>query len=170
MKYASSQVTSPATASDATLSIGTVAERAGVQTSTIRYYERLGLLPPPGRTSGRRRYDPGVLELLAAIEVAKAAGFSLREIKQLFVGFEAGSSPSQRWSALAAAKLQELDAQAARIEAMRALLERGLECGCLTLDDCRLVRARLARGTGEPGPGAPAAPGPGGDGLSGRGP
>jgi MerR family redox-sensitive transcriptional activator SoxR len=128
-------------ASDGTLAIGAVAERSGLQTSAIRYYERVGLLPKPVRSSGRRRYDPSVLELLAAIEVAKAAGFSLREIKHLFRGFDRRTPPSERWRQLAAAKLEELDALAERIEGMRALLERGVECGCLTLEDCRLIRA-----------------------------
>lgn len=123
-----------------TLSIGAVAERAGLQASAIRYWERLGLLPKPARDGGRRRYDPGVLDLLAAIEVAKAAGFSLREIKHLFRGFDSRTRPSERWRRMATAKLEELDAMAARIEGMRALLERGLDCGCLTLEDCRLVR------------------------------
>lgn len=125
---------------DGTLAIGEIAARAGLQTSAIRYYERVGLLPAPARVSGRRRYGPEVLQLLAAIEASKAAGFSLDEIKRLFHGFDAATSPSERWHGLAAAKLAELDALADRIEGMRALLQRGLECGCLTLEDCELLR------------------------------
>jgi MerR family redox-sensitive transcriptional activator SoxR len=127
---------------DATLAIGEVAEGAGVQASAIRYYERVGLLPAPERTNGRRRYRPEVFQLLASIEVSKAAGFSLEEIKQLFHGFDLQTPPSERWQQLATAKLEELEALADRLEAMRALLRRGLECGCLRLEDCALVLER----------------------------
>lgn len=125
-----------------TLAIGEVAKRAGLQASAIRYYERVGLLPEPERNSGRRRYRPDVLQLLAAIEVSKDAGFSLEEIKRLFHGFDPATPPSQRWRRLAQAKVRELDALAERIEGMRLLLERGLECGCLRLEDCELLHAR----------------------------
>ena len=122
-----------------TLAIGEVAKRAGLQASAIRYYERVGLLPEPERSSGRRRYRADVLPLLAAIEVSKDAGFSLQEIKRLFHGFDPTTPPSERWAQLAEDKLSELDALAQQVDAMRRLLRRGLECGCLTLEDCELV-------------------------------
>ena len=123
----------------ATLSIGEVAKRAGIQASAVRYYERIGLLPPPERRGGQRRYEPSVVSALAAIGVAKEAGFSLREIKQLLNGLGQDVAPSERWRRLAGEKLRELDALATRIEAMRRLLEEGLQCGCLRLEHCELV-------------------------------
>ena len=128
-------------AASATLSIGEVARLAGLQTSAIRYYERLGLLPTPERSNGRRRYGPEIMQLLAAIETAKAAGFSLKEIERLVQGFDPAVPPSERWRELAQAKLEELRDLSARIDGMRALLRRGLECGCLSLDDCDLLSA-----------------------------
>ena len=122
-----------------TLAIGEVARAAGVQASAIRYYERRGLLPAPARSGGKRRYDARVLQRLRVIEVAKQAGFSLREIGRLLGGFDRRTTPSERWRALAEDKLREVDAQIARAERMRAFLLRGLECGCLTLEDCRLL-------------------------------
>src|ERR671923_1495551 len=65
------------------LTIGEVARRAGVATSAIRYYERVGLLPPAERVSGQRRYGEETLGRLAFIGVAQNAGFSLREIREL---------------------------------------------------------------------------------------
>lgn len=127
------------------LTIGELARQSGVPASTIRYYERRGLLPAPERSGGWRRYEPSALDLLAAIGVAKAAGFSLVEVERLFRGFDAGTSPSERWAKLAEDKLAELDAQSARIDAMRSLLREGLRCGCLSLEECRLVRERLAK-------------------------
>ena len=66
---------------NATLTIGEVAARAGRNTSHIRYYERVGVLPQPERTAGRRRYGEDVLHRLAIIDVAQRAGFTLEEIR-----------------------------------------------------------------------------------------
>ena len=122
------------------LAIGEVAGIAGVSPSAIRYYERRGLLPPPSRSSGQRRYDPRVFRLLRVIEVSKQAGFSLREIEQLLHGFDHGTPPSERWRALAEDKLTDVEALIARAEGMRTLLQRGLDCGCLTLEDCEVLQ------------------------------
>ena len=58
------------------LTIGEVARRAGIATSSIRYYERVGLLPPPERVHGQRRYDTDVLGKLGFIGVARAPASS----------------------------------------------------------------------------------------------
>ena len=133
------------TAQADTLTIGELAERVGFRPSAIRYYERQGLLEAPERGGGWRRYGPEAVEVLTVIRLAKEAGFSLREIQELLAGFEPDAL-SERWAKLAAKKLAELDELATRIEHMRALLRQGLECGCLTVEDCRLVRAAIERG------------------------
>jgi MerR family redox-sensitive transcriptional activator SoxR len=132
-------VTAPDSAEPAMLSIGDVARAAGIMPSKIRYYERKGLLPTPQRSGGKRRYDASILQLLRVIEVSKDAGFSLKEIEHLLHGFGNSTRPSERWRALAEDKLREVDDLIVRAEGMRALLKRGLECGCLTLDDCQLL-------------------------------
>jgi MerR family redox-sensitive transcriptional activator SoxR len=118
------------------LAIGEVARRAGIHASAIRYYEQAGLLPPPRRSSGQRRYDERVLDRLALIRFAQDAGFTVAEIHTLFEGFEEATPASERWQVLARAKLREVDALAARAQRMRVLLEGALTCGCLRLDDC----------------------------------
>jgi MerR family transcriptional regulator, redox-sensitive transcriptional activator SoxR len=128
----------------ALLSIGEVSAQAGLRTSAIRYYERIGLVPEPQRESGRRRYEPDVLRRLAVIELAKRGGFSLDEIHGLLAGFGNDCSPPERWRRMAERKLEELDAAIERIEGMRALLRRGIECGCLRAEDCDLLREQLA--------------------------
>lgn len=125
------------------MSIGELAEQAGLAASAIRYYERRGLLAAPERAGGQRRYGREALETLGAIALAKRAGFSLAEVEHLFRGFDASVTSSARWRQLAAAKLAELDRRAAEIEQMRELLRRGLRCGCITLDDCAMVRDQL---------------------------
>jgi MerR family redox-sensitive transcriptional activator SoxR len=70
------------------LTIGEVARQAGVATSSIRYYESIGLLPEPERLHGQRRYDTEVLGKLAFIGVAQSAGFKLDEIRELVDGID----------------------------------------------------------------------------------
>lgn len=135
----------PLKADPASLSIGEVAERAGLQSSAIRYYERIGLLPSAERQSGQRRYGEDVLTLLAVIEVSKEAGFTLKEIRRLISGFGSEVPPSERWRTLAEGKLTELDSLAARIDAMRFVLRRGVECGCLRLEDCELLASATVK-------------------------
>ena len=65
------------------LTIGQVAERAGLNTSRIRFYERTGVLPQPDRVSGQRRYHPEIVHRLSIIDVAQRAGLSLEEIAPL---------------------------------------------------------------------------------------
>jgi DNA-binding transcriptional MerR regulator len=125
------------------LRIGELAARSGLSAPTIRYYEELGLLPRPARTSGRRVYDEATIDRLRVITFAREAGFTLREIRQLFDGFASATPAGARWQKLAAAKLTELEALAARIEIMKELLREALRCGCLELDACgRLFRER----------------------------
>ncbi len=78
----------------ATITIGEVARRAGLQASAIRYYEKIDLLPKTQRMRGQRCYEPGVLNHLAVIDVAKRAGFRIDEIRHLFHGFGKGSRHS----------------------------------------------------------------------------
>jgi MerR family redox-sensitive transcriptional activator SoxR len=124
---------------DQVLSIGELAERAQTPATTIRFYEREGLMPEPERVGGQRRYPPEAVQRLAAINLAKSAGFSLREIDQFVSGFAPSTAPSARWRKMASAKLEELDRQAAEIKRMRSVLRSGLECNCLTLDECQLL-------------------------------
>jgi len=122
----------------ATLTIGAVAQRAGIATSVIRYYEMIGLLPVPTRLNGRRRYDTSAVQRLRVIGHAQQSGFTLGEIRELFFGFDVGTPPSVRWEALARRKLADLETQLARIHAMQELLHEGIRCGCLTIEQCTI--------------------------------
>lgn len=124
----------------ATYSIGEIAGRAGLSTSALRYYETLGLLPVPERSSGRRRYDQDTLDRLAMIAVAQRAGFTLHEVAVLLEGLQADSPPTREWRELARHKLAEVEQLIARAESMRALLENWLRCDCLTLEDIDAFR------------------------------
>ena len=65
------------------LTITAIARKAGLRTSTLRYYERIGLLPSARRVAGRRRCDVCALKQLQLIAYAKRAGFTLAEIQVL---------------------------------------------------------------------------------------
>jgi MerR family redox-sensitive transcriptional activator SoxR len=125
------------------MNIGEVARWAGVRPSTLRYYEGVGLLPSPERTNGRRRYDGEVLrevlDRLTIVRVAQQAGFTISEIRTLLDGFSEDTPPSARWRVLAREKLTEVDALIERALGMKDLLERGLRCECLRLEECSLV-------------------------------
>ena len=118
------------------LSIGDVAQRAGLAASAIRYYERMGLVPEPPRVGGQRRYDEAVLRRLKMITVAKRAGFSLEEIRTLLHGPSADGSLSNRWRRLAEEKLAEMERKLDEIEAAREILLQGMRCGCYSEEDC----------------------------------
>lgn len=120
----------------AELTIGEIAHQVGVAPSAIRYYEEIGLLPPPVRVNGRRHYDPSTLQRLRVIARAQQAGFTLGEIRELFFGFAVGTHPAARWEALARRKLVETEEQLRRMRAMQSLLHEGLRCGCLTMEHC----------------------------------
>lgn len=119
-----------------TLNIGELAHEAGLRTSSIRFYESVGLLPPPARQSGWRRYDVGILDRLKVIQVARQMDFSLAEIKELLDGFPIGTPPSERWRDIADRKLPELDEIIQRVIALKYLIESGLDCTCEDISLC----------------------------------
>ncbi len=118
------------------LRIGEVAARAGIAPSAIRYYEACGLLPRAERRSGRRVYDESAVERLALIRLAKAAGFTVAEVKRLLGGFARRTPPGERWRELAERKRLELDERIAEAERMKRLLQRVSRCDCPTFEDC----------------------------------
>jgi MerR family redox-sensitive transcriptional activator SoxR len=123
------------------LTIGEVARRAGVATSSIRYYERIGLLPEPDRLGGQRRYDADVLGKLGFIGVAQSAGFKLREIKELIEGVDGANGLGEQMRSLSSQKLDEVEALLERTKAMKGWLEVAKECGCATPAECALFPA-----------------------------
>ena len=128
-----------------TLTIGQLAQQAGIATSAIRFYERSGVLPQPERVSGQRRYGPEAIRRLEVLEVAKRAGFSLDEAKLLLQTADAGTPTFEAVRELAERKLPEVDALIARASDMRAWLLAATDCSCTTLDVCGLFQADARR-------------------------
>jgi len=122
------------------LSIGEVAHRSGMTASRLRYYETRGLISPPERTAGKRRYEPRVLQRLVIIDAAQRVGFSLDEIKDL-LGSRGGPA-HERLRRLALRKLPEIDALIHRATTVQQLLQFCGDCLCNSIDECRLLEER----------------------------
>src|SRR4051794_12110137 len=112
------------------LLIGELAERAGLATSAIRYYESIGLLPEPYRVSGQRRYGEETPERLRFIAAAQDAGFTLREVAELSEGFDVRG--------LAQRKLPEVKAELKKARERKRWLDAASECDCGSPDECTL--------------------------------
>jgi MerR family mercuric resistance operon transcriptional regulator len=112
----------------ANLTIGSLANAAGVGVETVRFYQRRGLLAVPPRAGGIRRYDGKDVERLRFIKRAQAAGFTLAEIAEL-IALDAGED-RPRARELAKARIGALDAKIAELRDARASLARlAKECG-----------------------------------------
>jgi MerR family transcriptional regulator, redox-sensitive transcriptional activator SoxR len=125
------------------MKIGAVAKNAGIRPSAIRFYERVGVLPPASRKSGQRHFGSDVTRHLAVIQFARKAGFTIAEIKVLFNSFEQVKPASVRWQELAQKKWTEMESQIERLKGMQRLLEKSTQCRCIKLEDCgRMMLAR----------------------------
>ena len=117
------------------LTVAALAGRAGISPDTVRYYERAGLLPPPPRSeAGYRLYDPAVVARVRLIKGAQRAGLRLREIRELLQVADQGSCPCGHTETFLRDRLAEVDAELARLTALRAeltgLLERDPDACC----------------------------------------
>jgi len=125
------------------LSIGELARATTTPISTVRFYERKGLLPPPPRESGQRRYPPAAVDRVRLIRMWQSSGFSLGEIAQLLTDRE--DLPA--WKELVHTKIAELTVLEAEIERSRRLLEHALLCRAPDWTTCPTMQATAREGT-----------------------
>lgn len=122
-----------------------VARLTGVPASTLRYYEERGVIASIGRRGQRRLFDPDILDRLAFIALAQAAGFSLEEVAALFAP---GGTPRVNRAALSA-KADDLDRAIRHLSALRDGLRHAARCpeedhfACPTFQ--RLLKAAAGR-------------------------
>lgn len=130
------------------MTIGEVARRASVPTSTIRYYERRGLLSADVRQSGQRRYRTETLRRLVFIGMMQDIGLALDEVRVIL-----DAATAAQWKPVAGQRLAALDEQIAELQHARALLAAAL---CCRFDhpatDCKVMGAEIDRRLAEPGP------------------
>ncbi len=121
------------------LTIGELAERSGVATSAIRYYEDRGLLWSRRTTGNQRRYERAMLRRLAFIRTAQRVGLTLEEIEEALATLPSNRTPTKAdWTRLSRAWRPRLDEQIARLERLRDTLDSCIGCGCLSLRRCNL--------------------------------
>ena len=121
------------------LAIGDAARLVGVATSTLRYYERRGLVVADGRESGQRRYGPATVRRLVFVRMLQDAGLSLDDIEGIL-----DAEDNAAWKAIAQERLDALEDEIARLEHTRELLSAALFCRFdHPLDECRTMNAEI---------------------------
>ena len=111
------------------LTIGEVARHAGIHTSTIRYYESVGLISPPKRVNGQRRYDASIFQRLGLIQLARQADFGIRELQVLLTS-------STNWQTLASEKIAAMDELIEHAQAIKIWLLEAQQKQCAQEGDC----------------------------------
>lgn len=118
---------------------GELAEAAGVNLGTLRYYERRGLLAEPRRSpGGHRLYPAETLSVLRVIKTAQRLGFTLTEVAELVdLGrHHHGRRPDASLQRRAAVKLTEIEAKISDLQTIAASLRAALDAGCDDLAEC----------------------------------
>ncbi|MEU4096509.1 redox-sensitive transcriptional activator SoxR [Streptomyces sp. NPDC026673] len=135
------------------LAIGELAERSGLATSALRYYEELGLIRSERTAGGQRRYARVTLRRLAFVRAAQRVGLSLEEAGAALARLPEDRAPSaSEWNAVARTWTRRIDEQIAGLERLKANLTGCIGCGCLSLRKCSLYNPDDA--AAEKGPGA----------------
>lgn len=121
------------------LTIGQLAERAGVATSAIRFYESQGLVHSVRTGGNQRRYEQSTLRRIAFIRTAQRVGLRLDEIGGALATLPENRTPTKAdWTRLSRAWRPRLDEQIERLERLRDKLDSCIGCGCLSLRTCAL--------------------------------
>lgn len=131
------------------MAIGALARRTGANIETIRYYERIGVLPPAERAGRYRRYGPEDAARLAFIRRARALGFTLEEVRALLrLAASVGATSCAEVRGLAAGHLADVRAKLADLRAIERTLadtvrrcDAGELAGCPLIDDLSAARA-----------------------------
>lgn len=138
--------------SHALLSVGELAERAGVAASALRYYEEQGLIRGSRSPGGHRQYPRDMLRRVAFIRAGQRVGLSLDEIRAALATLPEGRTPTKAdWERLARGWQALLDERLAQLQRLRDQLSGCIGCGCLSLKACALYNpddAVAVRGPG----------------------
>jgi DNA-binding transcriptional MerR regulator len=125
------------------MQIGDLSRQAGVNIETIRYYERIGVLPKPARQSnGRRTYSTVDAERLGFIRQARDLGFDLPSVRVLLALQEQPEASCEDASRIAQGQLEEVERRIARLLSLRDELARMVgECRQGRVSECRVIEA-----------------------------
>lgn len=123
------------------ISIGILSRRTGVNIETIRYYERIGLMPLPGRTdSGRRRYGAQDVDRLAFIRHGRELGFDIATLRTMLGLRDVPDASCERVSQIAQDQLGAVEDRIRRLTNLKEELTRMIaSCVNGTISDCRII-------------------------------
>lgn len=130
------------------MKIGELGLATGTKVETVRYYEKIGLLPPPGRTAGNyRAYSSDHLARLSFIRRARDLGFTLEAVRELLTFSDDKAQSCEAVDFIARAHLTEIDCKIADLQALRSELARVLgSCSNGTVADCKIIESLAPRG------------------------
>ncbi|MDP8930902.1 MAG: redox-sensitive transcriptional activator SoxR [Actinomycetota bacterium] len=138
---------------DDKLTIGAVAERTGVASTALRFYEDQGLITAGRNDAGHRRYPRAVIRRVSFIQVAQRLGLSLEEIRDTLATLPDGRTPNDKdWARLSESWRPRLDERIAMLERLRDRLDGCIGCGCLSLSHCKLLNPGDEAAERGPGP------------------
>jgi Cu(I)-responsive transcriptional regulator len=123
--------------------IGTLAQQAGTNVETVRYYERIGLLPPPDRTDGNYRdYSAADATRLSFIRHARGLGFELADVRALVELADQPQLDCAEVDQITSTHLQAVEVKIEQLQSLRAELQRMLsQCAGGHIADCRILEA-----------------------------
>ena len=134
------------------LTIGELADRSGVATSALRFYETKGLIESERTAGNQRRYPRAALRRVSLVRAAQEVGLSLGEVAEALETLPHHRTPTTSdWDKLSRSGRTRLDRQIAELQALRNDLTDCIGCGCLSLKSCAIFNpadAIAERGSG----------------------
>jgi MerR family transcriptional regulator, redox-sensitive transcriptional activator SoxR len=121
------------------LTVGEVAERAGVSVPTVRYYEERGLITSTRTTGNQRRFERSALRRIAVIAAAQRIGLSLDQVRDAMADLPVDRAPNRReWTAMSRAWRRMVQRRIDELTALQSDLDGCIGCGCLSLQRCSI--------------------------------
>ena len=134
------------------LSVGEMAERAGVAVSTLHYYEAEGLIESWRTPANHRRYDRRELRRVSIIRIAQTLGIPLKEVRAVLDAVPRGRAVGKGdWARASRLWRGEIDRRIALLERLGGQLDHCMGCGCLSLENCPLYNPGDELGRDGPG-------------------
>ncbi|MEU4273213.1 redox-sensitive transcriptional activator SoxR [Streptomyces sp. NPDC026092] len=135
------------------LTVGELAERSGVATSALRYYERHGLIISRRTTGNQRRYSRDTLRRVAFIRASQRVGISLETIREVLGLLPDNRTPTEEdWAMVSHCWHKDLNTRIRQLEELRDELSNCIGCGCLSLKRCALANPEDVYGRNATGP------------------
>ncbi|MCL9781941.1 redox-sensitive transcriptional activator SoxR [Vibrio sp. S4M6] len=134
------------------MSVGEVAKRAGVSVATLHFYEDKGLIHSTRNAGNQRRFQKPVLRRIAVIKAAQNVGMTLKEISDALGYLPKHKAPSRKdWEELAQSWHEKIESKIETLQALQTQLGSCINCGCLSLENCKLYNPDDTKGVTEPG-------------------